>query len=297
MAVRMLGTNDTASEWFGVVVSLAAALVFFTLVSFWWMTDFRADRSSATPWAAVEILALTTALFISTRNYMNSLGASKQIESETQSTALRIDAGFAFLNLLLFVFAGLVLRFNAILQLTAIALIYASFAVNNWKIAGLCVKMLGDQQTKPHRRVLAKRRLIEMQSICDEENAPSVLAYAFAMTIVAFLSMIHVKDPSWVNLESLKAFSGGAAAFHLVVSTVHYKREMAKDNALTCFLNGKRWSTEIENWVKDVEKTGPRIFPSKFSRMLFFALVIATIAFAIYNGETGSAVRAMNHTS
>lgn len=124
-----------------------------------------------------------------------------------------------FINLALFVAATILVEETEIFALV-IAAIYLMFSFSNTtQVLSLAAS---NQSTEPHFRATVTSAIW-----LKEENGLSVIAFTVVLGTLLFITLWHLfwvsSHPTYDNFYfQIKAFAGGAATFHLVVSVSKY---------------------------------------------------------------------------
>lgn len=231
------------------------------------------EHAYALPWLTIELSAICIAFGFSIHSYVVAICDSSTFAAtwlkHIPTHPFAIDLAFLVANTGVFI-AAVWTIFTPVYHLSLVLLIYLLFAWNNREVGNRCSYIL----TAEADHLAVRKRLVLMRAACQEENIPSVVVYAFAIIVLCGLSI-----SGGASAPELKAFAGGAAAFHLVVSTLRYSKAISKDDALDLL-------AEIDPWPEKVTQRMIRtkliLVPNKWMFVLFVLMGIALCGFFVH---------------
>jgi hypothetical protein len=237
-------------------------------------------HNKALPWLTIELVAICLACGFSVHSYVLAIGHSLQFKDAWERhhpnlNAPSLDFFFLVPNILVFMLAVTTIL-NPVYHLIFVLSIYLLFAWNNREVGNRCRDIL----MRETDQTAVRRKLLLMRAACNEENIPSVIVYAIAIIVLCVLSFSVGTD-----LDELKAFAGGAAAFHLVVSTLRYSKAISTDDALDLLAEIDPWpDTVTERMVRSKLLLAPR----PFMYALFVVMALALLGYFLNDTQRTS---------
>lgn len=208
---------------------LSGPLIFFFVIGLVVIAAFGGfkfyNSPPATMFAAIEFGVLCFVSACSTANYYLTY---KVMGDAEQPLSDRVFFGLILLNLVLFIAATALLERTELFLLVVLAIYLAFSMVNIVQVK----KLIADQKSSPSYF----RATVTSAIWLKEENGPSVVAFTIVLALLLGITGYHLLF-SEHELEDkfyyqVKAFAGGAATFHLVLSVLKYGFVLIKQDVV-----------------------------------------------------------------